>query len=344
MLPDYLPPEKNAETKEPSQLRNFLETEYSVERANASLRDLNLLPGAMVEVHGRAFPCTQNFLEDLAAAIGMPVAYAYEIDFNLFQHNFDQRKPVKDHAVQVCISSGRAVGLAHGEYRPARTIDILESLALYNSGFWKLQKGSLSDRCIEIDLLSEDFTVQPKPGDEIRVGVRITNSETGACGLKASLFTHRLVCSNGAVMSDRLGTVRWNYDRRVTYISSIANFTRGLLNLRHRQNQLAAVYSSAVERQILEEDVTRLWRRIRSAGNFTPERADSILGITSDERRRIASAVAERHTAGQPAEPGPWNIFTIHNRITAAARTLPFHTRSRLEQIGGDVLTAYSSN
>jgi hypothetical protein len=178
----------------------------------------------------------------------------------------------------------------------------------------------------------------------IRGGIRISNSETGGCGLKGSLYTLRLVCSNGAVMSDSLGTVRWSYDRRVTYAASIAKFCNSLVNLQNKQTQLKGVYSTAIERPILQEDVTRLWRRIRSAGNFTPEHTDQILGITDEVRRRLASAVAGRRAANLPAEESEWDLFTTHNRITAAAKSLPFRTRSRLERIGGDVLSTHRSN
>lgn len=344
MLPDRLSPEKNAVTNDPAELRNLLATDFSVTRIHASLQDVTLRPDALVRVGGDVWPCTQNFLEDLAAAIGMPAGYAYAIDFELFRYNFDQRKGVKNRAVQVCLMDGRAVGLAAGEYRPARLLDVLDALSPANGSFWKLQKSSLTDRSVEVDLLSENFVVEPMPGDVIRAGIRVVNSETGDFGLKASLFTHRLACANGAVMSDCMGTVRWSYDNRVTYCSSIAKFVSGLAGLRDRQNRLSALYAAATDRPVLEEDVALLWRRVRTAGNFSPDGTDGVLGITAEERRRLATAVAERHKAGLTAEPSPWDVFTIHNRVTAAARTSPFRIRSHLERIGGDVLTYYSPN
>ncbi len=344
MLPTYLPPEKLAETNELGQARKFLETEFAVTYINAPLRALNLLAGAVVEVDGHTLPATQNFLESLASNIGMPAAYAYDIDFSLFQYNFLQRKAEKDHPVKVCVIGDRAVGLAPGDYRPAVTTDVLDALPPINEKVWKLQKSSLSDRFFEIDLLSEDFVVTPMPGDDIRVGIRITNSETGDFGLRASLFTHRLRCSNGAVMTDQLGVVRWNYDKRMTYVSSIAKFASAVPVLWDGQKKLKDVYAAAIQRPVPEEDVVRLWRRIRSAAKLAPERADSILGISSDERHRLTAAVADRRAAGQPAEASTWDVFTIHNRITAAAKAFPMARRSHLERIGGAVLGGYPLN
>jgi hypothetical protein len=107
---------------------------------------------------------------------------------------------------------------------------------------------------------------------------------------------------------------------------------------------LKSIYAEAVERPILEEDIVRLWRRIRSAGRFTPERTDQVLEITSEERLRFHSVVNERRAMGLPEVASDRDIYHVHNSITAAARSLPFHTRSRLERIGGDVLSFYASN
>jgi hypothetical protein len=344
MLPTYLPPEKNAETNDLAQARKFLETDFAVTYIAAPLREVNLLEEAVVEVGGHTLPATQNFLESLATNIGMPTAYAYDIDFDLFQYNFTRRKAEKDHPVRVCVVGDRAVGLAPGDYRPAVTTDVLDALPPINEKIWKLQKFSLSDRFFEIDLLSEDFVVTPKPGDEIRCGIRITNSETGDFGLRASLFTYRLVCSNGAVMRSEFGTVRWNYDKRMTYVSSIAKFASSVPVLWDGQKKLKDVYAAAIQRPVAEEDVLRLWRRIRTAGKVEPERADMILGISSDERHRLSAAVAERRAAGQPAQASNWDEYTIHNRITDAAKAFPMARRSHLERIGGDVLGIYSLN
>jgi hypothetical protein len=145
-------------------------------------------------------------------------------------------------------------------------------------------------------------------------------------------------------MRDELGTVRWPYDNRVTYVSSIAKFGRGLLGLRDSQGQMKAIYADSVQRPVLEEDIVRLWRRIRSAGRFTPERTDEVLELTADERQRLLAAVSERRLTGLREVASDRDIYRVHNAITAAARSLPLHTRSRLERIGGDVLSFHSSN
>lgn len=345
MSPQSSPPQENfTATHDAAELRNLLETEFVTIYTSASLSDLNLCAGAVIEVGGQSLQCTKAFLKDLAAFIGMPLRYANDIDFGLFRHNFEERKWVTDRRVQVCIVGGCAAGLARGDYRPALTLDVLNALPLADEKFWKLQKACLSARNVEIDFVSEDFCVEAKKGDVIRAGIRISNSETGGCGLKASMFTLRLVCLNGAVMSDGVGSVRWSYDNRMAYMSSINQFVHNLLRLRDRQDDLRRIYAAAVERPVFEEEVSRLWRRVRSAGHFTPEEADAVLGLTAEERRRLTSAVAGRQAAHEPAAESVWDLFTIHNRVTAAAKLYPFGLRSRLERIGGSVLSAAAQN
>jgi hypothetical protein len=338
-------PQKTAIVHDVAELRNLLKTEFAVSHIDAPLSGLDLLPGAVIDVCGqRVLPCTQSFLEDLAASIGMPSRYAYDIDFELFQHNFHERKKVKERSIKVCVVAERAVGLAPGDYRPAPTIKVLDVLCSGVEGIGRIQKSALSDTTVEIDFLNENVVLEPVQGDVIWVGLRVSNSETGGRGLKACLWTLRKICSNGTVISDDVGTVYWDYDKRVSCDSSIAKFANDLVNLRSTHVRLRGIYASAVERALLEEDVVRLWRRIRSAGKFTAEQTDLIVGITIDERRRMATAVAARQVANEPAAESPWDLFTMHNRITAAAQTQPFALRSRLEKIGGDVLSAYSQN
>jgi len=145
-------------------------------------------------------------------------------------------------------------------------------------------------------------------------------------------------------MRSEFGTVRWNYDKRMTYVSSIAKFASSVPVLWDGQKKLKDVYAAAIQRPVAEEDVLRLWRRIRTAGKVEPERADIILGISSDERHRLSAAVAERRATGQPAQASNWDEYTIHNRITDAAKAFPMARRSHLERIGGDVLGIYSLN
>jgi hypothetical protein len=339
MLPDCLVPEKSVIATDSAELQGFLGHDFSVSYIAALLCEIILLPEGAIRVFDQVIPCTQHFLEKVAFAIGMPKTYAYNIDFGLFAANFEAQKRIRDLSVSICIVDGRAVGLARGKYRPARTADVLDALFAAGKAVGHVQKSVLSDAGAEIDFLRDSHVIEPKPGDVIRTGFRVWNSETGQGGLKASFFAYRLKCRNGAVFRDSVGTVRWPYDPRVTYTSSIRGFVEKLVELSEKQDRLKDIYARAIHQPVEEEQLARLWRRIRNAGGLTPERTDLILGITESERRALVASVLQRREANQPASPAEWDLYEIHNRITAAAQSLPFGARSRLERIGGEVLS-----
>lgn len=337
MLPIDIATEKFAHTTDVTEFRDFLEGDFRTTYLDASLADLQIDAAGHVELCGKRLPFTRNFLEQVSKFIRMPLTYAYDIDFDLFLHNVDQRKKHKNRPIRIPVVSGRAVGLADGAYKPAVTTDVLDEIAANRGpGQWVFQKASLSDDGIEIDLLNDRKPIEPLPGDEIRDGLRITNSESGGYALKAALYTYRLICSNGAVLADQLGTVRWTYDRRMTYMASIRQVVRGLNVLAERNSAVTLAYEQATQTQMLEEDFSRTWRRVRS--ELSPEAADAVMGVTADHRREIQAAVRERASSGEPSVAAPWTVYELHNRITAAAKEHTFRRRARLEEIGGDTL------
>ena len=213
MLSEIAIPEKGADANSFPELREFLESDFHTTYFPTVLDRIQLRPDGMIEFDGRRMPSTQSFLEALGKHIGMPLAYAYAIDFDLYRHNVEQRKERCSKAVTVCCHRGTAVNLAGREYRPAQTVDVLDKIE--SETIWQLQRAHVDDGGVEISLIEPGRVAAMAPGDEIELGVRISNSETGFGSLKASLYSLRLVCTNGAVMADQLGTARWNYDRRV---------------------------------------------------------------------------------------------------------------------------------
>lgn len=91
-------------------------------------------------------------------------------------------------------------------------MDVLAGLV--DESTWEFKGARLGDRGVDLNFVKPGLEVSPLPGDVIELGVQISNSETGFGGAKGSLFALRLVCLNGAVISDKLGSARWNYDLR----------------------------------------------------------------------------------------------------------------------------------
>ncbi len=339
MLPETIVPEKEDSTSDFEKARNFLEKDFRTSYLHTTLDKLDIRPDGHVDVEGKRIPYTQGFLEAVAGAIKMPFSFAYDIDFELFRYNFESLKTKRRKGVTLCINRGAAINIADTEYRPAHTLDVLEGLQ--NQNFWKFQQILISDRGAEINHLNPQLKTNPEPGDVIKLGIRISNSETGYRGLKASLFSFRLVCTNGAVMSDRLGTARWNYDRRVTYASSLQKFLKDLEKLQLLEKRLVTLYEGAMDRRVFDRDFVRMWRRLRNA--LDPSDVDRSLEVERKQRLEIQATVRQRPDREAP-EPTPWTVYELHNRITASAQRHAFSTRRRLEQIGGDLLYRTSLN
>lgn len=258
MLPEKVFPEKSVRTNSPEEVREWLATDFQVTYATANLTDIEISPEGTVCWNEDSLPFTRFFLESLAGLIGMPLGYADKIDFLLFRHNFEQRKAKESCAVMICISRETAINVCRAAYYPARTIDILDKgqEQLVNK---KLHEAAISDRGVELSWIYENDPIDPKPGDTIFHGLRISNSETGGRRLKASLYTLRPSCANGAVMNDEWGAARWTYDRRVTYKANVAHFFQDLKSIETKVPKLPDVYQELIQKTLTDIDFVRLW-------------------------------------------------------------------------------------
>jgi hypothetical protein len=341
MLHETMPPEKSVQTSDRSELQEFLEAQ-KITSFETTLDRLTLLGDGTVDCCGQTIPCAQSFMECLAQHIQIPLDYSYRIPYDLFRHNFEERKNECSTAVKVLACDDVAINLAKPQYRPARTLDITKELSkLCNR--WEFKSANLSNRGANIDLIRPGLIAVPERGDEIELGIRISNSETGFRGAKASLFSLRLVCTNGAVMSDSLGTSRWNYDRRVTYGASLGKFLADIELLETAHERQRDLYEGVTEQLILDADFLRLIRQIQLALRCDVTFVDALLGLSVVERTSMRAAVLQR-PATEPAMPTSWRVWDIHNRITAGAQQMPFRHRGRLEELGGHLLNRESMN
>ena len=340
MLPKELAPEKMVCVESLEDAQDLLSQDFRVEYMDTSLEHIQISEDGTVLVDNTALPYTPSFMESAARRIGMPLHYAHRIDFDLFKHNFDTRKQTACRGIKVCVCSGVAVNLARDNYQPAKTLDMIKSLP-ENMARWQFHEAVVSGHGVELSWLDETIRTDPQPGDTIVGGVRISNSETGFRGLKASEWTLRLQCLNGAVVADENRVLRWSHDRRVTYASNVQKFCKELEALELRQDELEERYRVMVNSSVQDRQAVALWRQIdRLVG---PQRADLLLGIPSVDRRQLFRRVLS-YQDPQEANPTDLSAYEVHNRITASAKELDFSRRRRLEEIGKRMLINASKN
>ena len=69
----------------------------------------------------------------------------------------------------------------------------------------KLNEAYLTETHLHISLVFQSAQGYVKPGDPVRYGIMMTNSEVGMGSLSVWSFIHRLVCSNGLVVTETDG-------------------------------------------------------------------------------------------------------------------------------------------
>ncbi len=341
MLTECIIPEKSVQVRSADAAHKILGA-FPSRRIETTLDRLEIHEDGRVDVGGEDIVFGQSFLEACARQIGLSLKYAYACSFDLFKANFDGRKKQCSKAITMCLSREIAVNICNSGYTPAATHDLLDAL-LRDNEVSRFQSAVISDRGAEVNVISRQAVVEPEPGDMVELGIRMSTSETGfRRGCKASLFTHRLVCKNGAILADELGAARWNYDRRVTYSASLEKFRRDVDGLRAHEELVRRAYEGITGRHMPDVAVVRFWRLLRNAfkdSDAPAKVADALMGIEAEERSSLQHAVRERGPDDQPRMTHI-DVWGVHNRITYMAQSQGFQRRTRLEELGGRLVTA----
>jgi len=334
MIPENVFPENSVRISSLDELRSCLANDFRVTYATTDLASIEISPEGMVRWNGQWRPFTRYFLESLAGFIDMPIVYADKIDFELFKCNFDKLKKDRCCGVKVCISRNAAINICRSAYYPARTLDVIDK-AEEQTAEKKFHEAVISDRGLELSWVDEHHSIEPKLGDTILTGLRISNSETGGRALKGSRYTLKLSCTNGATLTDEWGSARWSYDPRVTYNTNLGHFFEDLKRINEKRFELSDIYKQLVDNSLTDLAFVNLWRRVRAA--VGPQDADEILYTEPKERRRLFNQVRSRRDP-LAVLPTSLNNYDVYNRITEAARRYEFLKWRRLEEIGGSIL------
>lgn len=337
MLPKNLVLDDGLIPKDFAELLGLVSTTYRVDHEQTTLEKISLRPDGTVQTPQAGYQVTRDFLEGCAAAIGMPLGYAYKIGPELFCDNFDQRRAETTTPVTVSRVGDVATGLItnrKSRYRPARTADVLGAIGQLPG--LKMRRAFVSYAGVDVGFAVDGNVVEPVVGDVVEIGIALTNSESGGRQLKASAYSYRLACTNGATMADEIGMARWLNDPRMTAAGSLAAFQRDVASLFEKLDTVSALYTANTERLVSDVALMNLWRRI--AYVIPRDEVDGALGISAEERRELQGAIREREPSEPPALTSH-NAYDVHNRITFAAHRRSFRGRRGLEEIGGDFLS-----
>jgi Domain of unknown function (DUF932) len=337
MLPSNTALDELHSPKDFAELIDLLSTRYQVDHEQVSLEQISLRPDGTLQTPAGEWRVTRQFLEGVAKAIELPLPYAYKIRPELFCENVAQRQVDAAKPITISRVGDVATGLIVDKatrYRPAHTVDVVQ--AIRRTLDLELRRASVSYEGVDIELAVPGRVVEPVRGDVIEVGVAVSNSESGGRQLKASSYSYRLVCTNGAVMADSFGLVRWPNDVRMTYAACLRAFEKGVVQLCESLEPVASSYQRAVDQRVPDDEFWNAWRRV--AQHVPRTEADDVLGISETQRRDLQQLIRTRHPA-EPVALTEHSAYDVHNRITHAAHGRTFRIRRALQEIGGDLLT-----
>ena len=193
----------------------------------------------------------------------------------------------------------------------------------------KLNEAYLTETHLHISLVFQSAQGYVKPGDPVRYGVMLANSEVGMGSLSVWSFIHRLVCSNGLVVTeaDGPGVRRVHLGKRMEDLTKLPNDREVWL-------EYGDVVQSTADNRRLPQILHRLQLAAQTPIMDEPEEAVEKMAkkfqLTKDEGERVLS----RYIAG--SDLSTWGLV---NAVTEAAKESESITRRvELQTIGGRLL------
>ena len=223
----------------------------------------------------------------------------------------------------------------------------------------------LTDTGMQVEILqkAESFTVEPVVGDVTRVGIAITNSETGGPLPVAKGYSLRLKCTNGATVriedkdEERRGVGRYSGDWRCSMERRFDRFTNDLHTLMQTMQLKCAALQSAYrhmgEARLDDKQFFSWYRKaLYLSRDMTDSSAetDGMFGvepkarqeIINREQERLRELRKEKAPVIAPPQSTSLSAWEVFNGITQAARDeLRYHRRAGLENLASDIVSAF---
>lgn len=291
------------------------------------------------------FEPTQLFHDQVGTKLGIPAKYydrmlsqAPDLLATNVNRWFDQQPEKR--LIRTIGNQARA--FLSDRYRPMDYDEMLEAVvpALAEIPEVEIRSCEITEKRLYIHAISKaiEVPVSPKPGDRLRAGVLIRNSEVGCGALSITPMVEFLICTNGAVISE--GSFRKNHLGRVQgdggedVYESFKDDTR-IASDKALWLQVRDVVSASMNEALLmkvrdksqEQKSVRIVDPIKTV-NFTSKR----FGLSEKENGQVM-----RHLI----EGADLSIFGLNAAITRTAQDSDSYDRAvDLEVLGGDLIEA----
>ena len=261
---------------------------------------------------------------------GHPDLLSKNVNRFLAEHNGEKR------LVRTLDTNVRA--FLSDRYRPMDNAELLESLlpVLFENKSLRYRDAAITERRLYLKIISDELVGEVKPGDEVRMGLIIQNSEVGMGALTVAPFSDRLVCSNGMVHTN-LGQRRAHLGGRLeegefdfTYSDETHAADQKAFQLKLRDT-VKGVLTGGVLQKLLVDMRTAASDKIEGDIAEVVEVTGKNFGFTEPERASVLRNLIEG------ADTSRWGLA---NAITATAKGIEDYDRStEFQQIGGRLVS-----
>lgn len=347
-------PETHIIVKSLNELRDNVEVFSGFDERSVTGSVIQLEEDGQVTVDGETRRCTVSSMKNLCKTLRIPDPFANRIPIDLLRFTVNRlSKDVEEMKVFSSNTNGHWVNLTKEKNWGVETIPLLDHLEEEVNSF-KLISGEISEAGVTLDYRSDlidEVQDHLETGSITQFGRRFTSSESGFGYPQSTFMAWRLVCSNGVIAPKNYGVVKCR--QRGNQEAQIASFIRRCQTSEEQIERFANTYATIAKDETSVPDnrqLFRIWGGTRKILGDA-ELADEVIGFDNSTRSKLRNAVkAERCLAFNLEDEDeneeeikniidiPW--FTLMNRVTSAANDVRGRPRTRLQELGGKILSA----
>jgi len=286
----------------------------------------------------QSFRMNDTARQQLASRLNVPLPFAerlrneepalYDRTLNTLLHRKDEQRLVRTSGGDSC----RA--LLSKKYRVMDNDEFLKTVLpiLSINPNLNVQEAFLSDIHLQLSITLEESDRHVRPGDAVKYGVVLLNSEVGLGSLSLSSFIFRLVCRNGLVVPEREGSLR-----RI-------HLGRAMADVNDNYNKsIWREYSSAVKELLTGKRFEEIIASMRSAA-ARPIVKDAEAVVEEIGKKFNLSKEEQALVQAQYEANADRSVWGLVNSVTEAAKeATTIQRRNELQIIGGKLLPQIST-
>lgn len=252
----------------------------------------------------------------------------------LHQHQTNQR--------MVRTLDGAVRGFLSNSYRPLDHFDFAEAAfrEIHEIGKITVESSAITDTRMYIKAVSHRMKGEVRKGDIVKWGIALSNSEVGAGKLRIDPLVYRLVCTNGAVAREHVGT----YSRRHVGSKVLSNLDVSQLlsdEAREADNKAFWLATRDIIKGIFDWDtfqtVLETWRA--AATREIVVDVPKVVEVTLKHHK--LPDTMHGSILDHLIRDGDLSQYGLGNALTRYSQDLEsYETATQLEEIGAEVMMA----